>query len=124
MCIRDRFYIDQKQTVVICNQFNFALFGGGSVHVRALTKCAQDFGRIIFMQHVFVIFPDINMLLADAQKDVYKRQVRSSILRAGEMFLQPVRRAVTSLRGSAKTALVASLRTMRPFSITHSWLHR
>ena len=61
--------IDQQQAVYIRDQLDFALLRLGGMHVRSLADFPQDIRRVVFMQHVFVVFPDIDALLAHAEQN-------------------------------------------------------
>ena len=76
--------IYKQQAVRLGGQLDLALLGRGGAHVLALTDRAQDIRRIVLVQHVFVIFPDVDVLLAHAEQ-------HGDILLADDMALAEYR---------------------------------
>ena len=61
--------IDEKQTVTVRRQFYFAFLRFSSRNMTALTDIPQDDCRVIFMEHMFIIFPDINLFFSHRQQN-------------------------------------------------------
>ena len=64
-----RYFIRQQQAILICHQLDLPLLGGGGMHVGPLAQGAQDFRRVVLVEHVLIFFPDIDVLLAHAEQD-------------------------------------------------------
>ena len=62
------FHIYHQKSVNICDQLDLTLFWLCRMHICALAHISEDLCRIVFMQHVFVIFPDIDVILTHTQK--------------------------------------------------------
>ena len=60
--------IDQEKAVARRGQFNLALLGLRGFHVLTHAQIAQNGRRIVFVQHVFVLLPNVYMLLAYAEQ--------------------------------------------------------
>lgn len=60
--------IGQKQPVALGNQLDLPLLGGRGAHELVLADLAQHFCRIVFVQHVLVVFPHINMVFPHAEQ--------------------------------------------------------
>ena len=61
--------INHEQAIYVRNQLHFSLFGFRSVHMLALTNGAQNIRRIVLVQHIFVVFPDVNMLFSHTEQN-------------------------------------------------------
>ena len=61
--------IHQKQTVGFGGQFDLSFLGIGRRHMLVHAEIPQNIGRIVLVQHGFVVFPNIDGILAHAQKD-------------------------------------------------------
>ena len=57
-----------QQAVTFRRQFDLPLFRFGRLHVFSLADLAQHLRRIIFMEHSFLLFPHIQMLLSYREK--------------------------------------------------------
>ena len=74
------FGVHQQQAVCLGGQLDLALLGRGGAHVRALTQGAQNIGCVVLVQHVLVVFPDVDVLFAHAEQ-------HGDILRADDVPL-------------------------------------
>ena len=72
--------INEQESVGVGYKLYLALFGRCGVHIPALAYAAQDIRGLILMEHIFVLFPDVNIILADAQE-------HGDILRSYDMTL-------------------------------------
>ena len=61
--------IDQKQAVNFGRQLDFAFLRFGGEHMLVHADVAENIGCVVFMKHAFIVFPDINSILSDAQQD-------------------------------------------------------
>ena len=61
-------HVDQEEAVDIGDQLDLALLRLGGVHVLAHAQIAQDLRRLVLVEHVLVVLPNIDMVLAHAQQ--------------------------------------------------------
>ena len=60
--------VNEEQAVRIGDQFDLAFLRFRGRHVRVHADIPQDIGRVVFVEHALVIFPDIDRVLAHAQQ--------------------------------------------------------
>ena len=60
--------IYEQKSVGIGDQLDLSLFGRCGMHVLALAYATQDIRCLVLVEHIFVLFPDVNIILADAQE--------------------------------------------------------
>ncbi len=60
--------INLEQAVTVSRQLDLPFLWLARAHMRADCQIPQDGSRLIFMEHAFLLLPDIEILLPDAQK--------------------------------------------------------
>ena len=63
--------VNEQQTVNIRDKLYLALLGRRRVHILVLADAAEYLRRLVLMEHILVLFPDIDIVLADRQKHRY-----------------------------------------------------
>ena len=62
------FHIDTEQPVACGTKLDFALFYLAARHIIVFADRAQALGRVVFMEHSLLHFPDVQMLLAHGKQ--------------------------------------------------------
>ena len=56
-----------KQAVCGSTELDFALLDLGFIHIFIFADVAEDASSIVFVEHIFVSFPHVKVLLADGK---------------------------------------------------------
>ena len=60
--------VDFQKTVPVCKDLYFTLFDLGTFHPLTLAKVKKDLRRFIFMEHVLIFFPYIEVILTHGKQ--------------------------------------------------------
>ena len=58
-----------QETVDIGDELDLALFHGGGVHMLPGAQGVEDLRRVVFVEHVFIVFPDEDMILPQGEEE-------------------------------------------------------
>lgn len=60
--------VDLQKAVDVGDQLDLALLDGGGMHVLVGAHVVEHLRRVVLVEHVLVVFPDVDVVLAHAQQ--------------------------------------------------------
>ena len=62
-------YVHRKKPVAVGDQLDFPFFYRGGMHIFILADLAEDLGGFVLVEHVRVLFPYVQMIFSQGQKN-------------------------------------------------------